>query len=104
MNDDNEKYKIDYYYSTHNYPYTWKLTITGPKLTIYEGEYFNFKLDFNKGINRIAHCVVFEKKNHNLNFFDNNGHLQLKIIYNPNKSFYDNILLLINTIYSLFLQ
>ena len=98
-------YKVDYYYSYYpqnSYQNIWKLTIIGPKNSPYEGRKFNFKLDFSKVFNYITDNITLEDNIYHLNFDGEKGKLLFDIKYEENKSFYENILELIQFIYNLF--
>ena len=96
------KYKVDYYDSEKNSPYTLKLTIFGPKNTPYEGRTFNFKLDFNREFNYITENIIIENKNNDLNFVEENGILLFYFEYNEKINFYDNLFSLFEYLYELF--
>ena len=98
IDDDNEKYSVNYYYRKNKHPYVWKLRMNGPKRTEYEGKHYEFKLDFNKKIKNIKDNIKFEKSN--ISSVDNIDISQLDIKYNNNKSFYNNILLLFDKIHN----
>ena len=98
------KYNVDYYDQKYYSPYVWKLKISGPKNTHYEGRTFNFKLDFNKDFNYITDIIIYEDKNYNLNFVEENGLLLFDYEYNEKISFYQNVCNLFESLYSLFIN
>ena len=98
----NWKYKVIYYYESH-YPYIWRLTIKCPRNSIYKNKQIDFKLDFNRGFNKITDNITIEHKIYHLNFGEN-GLLLFSIKYQEDKSFYKNLSELFDLIYDLFVE
>ena len=96
------KYKVDYYDPINNSLYIWKLKIFGPKKTAYEGRTFNFKLDFNRDFNYLTDNIIFEDKNYDLTFIEENGILLFDYEYNDKMNFYENLFRLFESRYSIF--
>ena len=96
------KYKVNYYYESHD-PNIWRLTIKGPRGSIYQNKQINFKLDFNKGFNKITDNITIEHKIYHINFAEN-GFLLFDIKYQENKSLYQNLLELFDLIHGLFIE
>ena len=81
----------------------WKLTIIGPKNTIYENENIDFK--FNAKLFKFkdfTHSTCIERKIYHLNFYKSLNDLPFNFKYNTELSFYDNIKNFFNFIYELF--
>ena len=99
----NEKYEIDYFISKgFKNPFNWKLTIKGPKDSLYEGGKYIFKLDFSKVFNKLTDNITIQNKFYHLNFGDSS--LLFHIDYNENLSFADNLEYLFDFIYNLFIN
>ena len=96
------RYKVDCYDPINNTPFIWKLTIFGPKNTLYEGRTFNFKLDFSRGFNYITDNIIFEDKNYDLTFVEENGIILFDYEYNDKMNFYENLFRLFECLYSAF--
>ena len=96
----NIKYSVDYYYKNKKDPYTWKLTIIGPKNTVFEGNIFNFKLNFNNNYEKLYNNIELENDIYQLN--QEIKYLLKDREYNGKKSFYENVKELFNFIYKLF--
>ena len=99
----NKKYNIDCYYpQRHNPCYIWKLTIIGPKGTVYADEQFTFKLDFNKAFDNIIDIIYIEQVNFQLNT-EENRKLFSNLKYNK-KRFYDYCKKAFDILYGLFIK
>ena len=96
------KYKVNYYYESHD-PNIWRLTIRCPRDSIYKNKQINFKLDFNKGFNKITDNIKIEYKIYHINFAEN-GLLLFDREYQENKNLYQNLLELFDLIYGLFIE
>ena len=100
----NQKYKIEYFFKAIEDPLLWKLIINGPKNSIYEGGQYYFKLNFQRGFNKITDHITVQNKFYHLNFGKKEGPLLFDIDYDNSKSFYDNLKELFNSIYELFIE
>ena len=96
------KYKVNFYYISHD-PNIWRLTIKCSRNSIYKNKQINFKLDFNKGFNKITDNIKIEYKIYHINFAEN-GLLLFDIKYQENKSLHQNLLELFDLIYGLFIE
>ena len=104
LNNKNKKYKIDCFYPASTFPYyVWKLTILGPKNTLYYGGEFDFKIDFSKPFRNITDIITIETGIYHLNFSEN-GMLLFDKKIDGNKSFYENLTDLFDFLYNLFVK
>ena len=102
-NKSSKKYIVDYHPSFMKNENVWKLTIIGPKNTIYENENIDFK--FNAKLFKFkdfTHSTCIERKIYHLNFYKSLNDLPFNFKYNTELSFYDNIKNFFNFIYELF--
>ena len=94
------KYSVDYYYKNKKDPNTWKLTIIAKQNSIFEGNIFNFKLDFNKNYEKLYNIIELENDVYQLN--QEIKYLLKNREYNGTKSFYEKLKELFDFIYKLF--
>ena len=59
-------------------------------------------MDFSKGFNYITDNIIFEDKNYDLNFVEENGILLFDYEYSDKINFYGNLLRLFESLYSIF--
>ena len=97
----NSNYKIDYFNPSVGNFFSWKLTIFGPKNSVYKDWEFIFKLDLSKPFQKlIANMVKIQNSNYYpLNF---SVPIYLDKNYNANQNLYENFKDFFDFIYNLF--
>jgi ubiquitin-protein ligase len=103
-NNPNKKYKITRFYPGNKFLLNiWKLTIIGPKDSLYYGREYDFKLDFSIPFKNITDNITIEKGIYHINFSEY-GMLYFDLKYNENDSFYNSLRYLFDFLYNLFIE
>jgi ubiquitin-protein ligase len=100
----NGKYTINYFNQNTQNVLCWMLTINGPKGTLYEGGYFNFKLDFEREFNNLTEIITIQNQFYHLNFGDKNTNIYFDIEYKKNLTLFNNLEYLFDFLYNLFIK
>ena len=95
------KYKIEYFDENYQNILYWKLTINGPKDSLYEGGNFIFKVDLSKPINYLSDVITIQCQFYHLNFGEKESGLKFHVDYNHSINLYNNLKRLFNLIYEL---